>query len=177
MKNQFGLVAKKDYEVKGEPEDLAGAVELAKQNRYQFQWWACSLIEAKPYGDRKKGSDTGIDGFLYFEDERDKIKKVIIQVKSGNVSVRDVRDLGHVIDRESAAIGVFITLDDPTKPMKTEAAAKGLYHSAHFKKDYPRIQLLTIKEILEGKHPNLPTTISTIKQAERRHGENLTLFK
>ena len=85
LKGMYGLEPKKDYQVIGEPEDLAGALELASQNRYQFQWWASSLIGAIAYGGKKKGADTGIDGILYFSDEKGKHKKVIVQVKSGKV--------------------------------------------------------------------------------------------
>lgn len=62
MKHMFDLQPKRDYKVIGEPIDLEGAKALAHQNRYQFQWWALSLIDARPYGDKKKGKDTGIDG-------------------------------------------------------------------------------------------------------------------
>jgi len=81
---------------------LAVALELAGQNRYQFQWWALSLINARPYGDKKKGADTGIDGFIYFIEEKNKIGKAVVQVKSGNTSVKDIRDFSHVLDREKA---------------------------------------------------------------------------
>lgn len=128
MHDMFQLKAKTDYTVIGEPEDLNGAIELASQNRYQFQWWSVSLIEnARPYQDKKKGSDTGIDGFVYFEGD----KKAVIQVKSGNIGVKDIRDLGHVIDREKAEIGIFITLEEPTGPMKKEALQKGFFKNTN----------------------------------------------
>jgi site-specific DNA-methyltransferase (adenine-specific) len=167
LKDMFGLQSKKDYTVIGEPEDLAGAKELASQNRYQFQWWASSLIDAKPYRDKKKGSDTGIDGFVYFHDEKDKIGKGIVQVKSGKVSVKDARDLGHVIEREKAQIGLLITLEQPTREMKKEAAGKGLYESKAFKGKFPRIQILTIEDLLSGKTPSTPPRISVYKNAQR----------
>jgi site-specific DNA-methyltransferase (adenine-specific) len=166
LKDMFGLENKKDYHVIGEPEDLAGARELASQNRYQFQWWALSLFDARPYGDKKKGSDTGIDGYLYFSDEKDKSKRAIVQVKSGNASVRDIRDLGHVIDRENSEIGIFISLDPATKPMEKEAAIKGLYKSLTLDKSYPKIQILTIKQLLNGVKPETPPVISPYKQAK-----------
>lgn len=165
LKDMFGLQPKIDYEVIGEPEDLTGATELASQNRYQFQWWALSLINARPYQDKKKGSDTGIDGFIYFEEEKDKVQKVIVQVKSGHVSVKDIRDLGHVIDRENAEIGVLITLENPTKPMITEAVQKGFYKSP-LGKQYPKIQVKTIDELLKDNRLDLPTTHISHKKAQ-----------
>lgn len=167
LKEMFNLIPKRDYKVIGEPEDLTGAKELAVNNRYQFQWWALALINARPYGDKKKGSDTGIDGYMYFSDEKDKVKKIIVQVKSGHVGVRDIRDLGHVIDREKAEIGVFITLEPVTEPMRKEAIIKGYYSSKLNKKQYPKIQILTIEELLTGKNPNLPITMETHKKAEQ----------
>jgi len=155
------------FEVTGEPEDLSGARELAKDNKYEFQWWAVSLVGGQPYGDKKKGADTGIDGHLYFMDEKDKVKKAIISVKGGGTSVKDIRDLGHVIDREKAEIGIFITLEQPTRPMETEAVTKGFYHSP-LGKDYPRIQILTMEELLNGKRPDIPPWVAPI-QAPPKH--------
>jgi site-specific DNA-methyltransferase (adenine-specific) len=167
LKEMFNLEPQKDYKVIGEPEDLAGAYELSVNNRYQFQWWALSLIDARPYADKKKGSDTGIDGVMYFSDEEDKIKKVVVQVKSGHVGVKDIRDLGHVIEREKAEIGIFITLESSTEPMRKEAIIKGYYSSKLSKKQYPKIQIFMVKDLLDGKKPTLPITIQTRKRAEQ----------
>jgi site-specific DNA-methyltransferase (adenine-specific) len=164
--------------VVGEPEDLAGAVELASQNKYQFQWWAVSLIGGQPYGEKKKGADTGIDGYLYYMDEKDKIKKAIISVKGGKTHVDMIRDLGHVIDREKSDIGVFILLEKPTRPMLEEAAMKGFYHSP-LGKDYPRIQILTIEEILSGKTPDIPPWIAPISKpapSKKANGKSIKLL-
>lgn len=162
------------FKVIGEPKDLAGAVELASQNKYQFQWWAVSVVGGQPYGDKKKGADTGIDGYLYFMDEKDKIKKAIISVKAGKtVGVDMVRVLAHVLDREKTDIGVFISLEKPTKPMLEEAAMKGFYHSP-LGKDYPRIQLLTIEDILQGKMPYIPPWIAPIQAPVSRKKEGKT---
>lgn len=150
------------YRVIGEPVDLAGAKELAEQNRYQFQWWTLSLIGARPYGDKKKGADTGIDGYCYFMDEKDKVKKAIVQVKSGNVSVSQIRDLIGVIKREKAEMGIFITLESPTKPMETEAVSQGFYRSP-LGKDYPKIQILVIEELLKGKKLDIPPWVSPVQ--------------
>ncbi len=159
LKNMVPMPA---YKVIGEPEDLASAVELANKDKYQFQWWAVTRIGGQPYGDKKKGADTGIDGYLYYMDEKDKIKKAIISVKGGkNIHVNMVMELGHVIDREKSDIGVFILLEKPTRPMLEEAAMKGFYHSP-LGKDYPRIQILTIEEIFQGKMLSIPPWIAPI---------------
>jgi len=154
------------YKVIGEPEDLEGAKELARQNKYEFQWWAVSKIGGQPYGDKKKGADTGIDGYLYFTDyttDKEKVKKAIISVKAGGqVHSSMIRDLGHVIDREKADFGIFITLEKPTEPMVKESATKGFYmaQSGH---NYPRIQILTVDDIMKGKKPNIPMWVAPIQ--------------
>jgi len=177
----FDSEPKKDYKVVGEPEDLASAIELANQNRYQFQWWATSLINARPYDDKKKGKDTGIDGFIYFGDKKGnknlEFKKGIVSVKSGKVSPKDIRELGQVLDRENAEIGIFITLQEPTRDMVTEAVAKGFYRSQILGKDYPRIQILAIEDLLKGTKPQIPYQISTFKKAGPNEAEQLDLAK
>ncbi|MGO9095998.1 MAG: DNA methyltransferase [Bryobacteraceae bacterium] len=98
------------YEVHGTPKDLEGARDLAMRDKYQFQWWAVSLVNAVPFAGKKKGADTGIDGLIYFKPEGKATEKAIVSVKGGeNVNVAMVRDLAHVVDRENAKIGVFIT--------------------------------------------------------------------
>ena len=83
-----------DYRVVGAPRDLKGAEALKNINRYQFEWWAVDLVDARPAKGRKKGADEGVDGYIYFfDDKSNEAKKVVVQVKSGHVGVRDVRDL------------------------------------------------------------------------------------
>jgi site-specific DNA-methyltransferase (adenine-specific) len=175
MKHMYSLEPRKDYKVIGEPEDLAGAMELASQNRYQFQWWATALINARPYGNKKKGSDTGIDGYLYYQEDPKTINRAIVSVKSGKTSVKDIRDLGHVIDREKANIGIFITLFSATRDMKIEAAKKGFYKSQAMGKEYPKLQIFTVEEILLGKKPQTPPTVLIFKKAEPSDKENMLL--
>jgi site-specific DNA-methyltransferase (adenine-specific) len=173
LKDMFGLVEKKDYDVIGEPEDLGSARQLARSNRYQFQWWALSLVQAKPLGgeggrEGKKGADTGIDGVINFVDEKGKLQRVLIQVKSGHVKSGDIRDLHGVVDREEAAIGVFVTLEPPTQDMVTEAVSAGYFQSKMWQKDYPRIQILTVEDLLAGKGIDMPpSAYGTFKQAEK----------
>ena len=175
MNDMFELKDKKDYQVIGEPEDVSSAKQLAKDDRYQFQWWALSLVQAKPLGgesgsrEGKKGSDKGIDGVINFINEKNKTERVLIQVKSGHVKSGDIRDLRGVLDREEAAIGVFITLEEPSKDMTTESVSAGYYHSDLWQKDYPRIQILTIEDLLNDKGIDMPKYVSgqTFKQADK----------
>ena len=174
MKDMFALEAKRDYSVIGEPEDVASARALAVDDRYQFQWWALSLVRARPLGgsegDRKgkKGADKGIDGVINFIDgaKRD-VRTALIQVKSGKVRSGDIRDLIGVLDREKAALGLFITLEEPSRDMEAEAAAAGVYHSEVWGRDYPRVQILTIAALLAGAEVKMPQQYGTLKQAEK----------
>jgi site-specific DNA-methyltransferase (adenine-specific) len=175
LKDAFNLIDKKDYAVIGEPDSLSGARQLAKDDRYQFQWWAASLVQAKPLGgesgsrEGKKGSDKGVDGVINFIEDKDKTQRALVQVKSGHVSSRDVRDLRGTVEREGAALGVFITLDDPSKDMITEAVSSGYYRSKLWHKDYPVIQILTIEQLLQDPGVNMPPRdhTQTFKQAEK----------
>ncbi|NPV78248.1 MAG: site-specific DNA-methyltransferase [Anaerolineae bacterium] len=138
------------FEVYGTPKDLDGARELARRDKYQFQWWACSLVNAQPYQGKKKGADSGIDGVIYFQDDETGAKKIIVSVKGGeHVSVGMVKDLIATVEREKAAIGLFVTLAEPTKALLTEAVSAGFYPSP--KGDVPRIQVLTVGDLLTGK--------------------------
>jgi site-specific DNA-methyltransferase (adenine-specific) len=162
------------YEVIGDPKDWTSAVALAEVNRHQFEWWALSLVDAQPARDKKKGPDTGIGGYIYFfDDNSGKAKKIVVQVKSGHVTVSQIRDLKGVIEREKAVIGAFLTLKEPTKPMETEAASAGFYEPESFPgKKYPRLQILTIAGLLFGKnleYPHLgPGSQATFKKAPRK---------
>lgn len=164
------------YDVLGEPEALPDAEALAKQDPYQFQWWALGLVEARPV-EQKKGADKGIDGRLYFHDEiaGGKTKQIVLQVKAGHVGVAYVRDLRGVLDRETAEIGVLITLEEPTQPMRTEAASAGFYDSPGWGKRYPHLQILTVNELLEGKGIDYPPSREvnvTFKKAPRAKAES-----
>src|SRR5438067_4339056 len=103
------------------------AQKLAGDDPYQFQWWALSLVGARPL-EKKKGANQGIDGRLYFHDERGgKTKQIILSVKAGHLQAGHVRDLRGVIERERAEIGALISMEAPTKPMLKEAAEAGFY--------------------------------------------------
>lgn len=161
------------FKVIGEPKDIHDAAQLAQDDRYQFQWWALSLIRARPQGGEsgsktgKKGSDRGIDGTISFIDDRTgKPKRVIVQVKSGHVKSGDIRDLKGTLEREYATIGVFITLEPASSEMTREAVSAGFYHSDEWNKDYPRIQILTIADLLNGADVKMPPQSGTFREAQ-----------
>ena len=143
-------------EVHGVPKDIEGARELAAQDKYQFQWWAVSLVDAIPFGGKKKGADTGIDGLIYFKPDSKTTEKAIVSVKGGeHVGVGMIRDLISVVDREKAKMGLLITLAEATGPMRKEAVSSG-YYRTDVQGDFPKIQIVTIDELLDGKRPHMP---------------------
>jgi DNA modification methylase len=159
LKDAFGAVA---YKVIGEPVSLPDAADLAASDPYQFQWWALGLVGARP-AEQKKGADKGIDGRLYFHDEASgKTKQIVFSVKAGGVTTMYVRDLVGVLDREKAEMGVFLTMEEPTGPMKREAASGGFYTSPFDHKNYPRVQILTIEDLLAGKTVSYPPSQANV---------------
>lgn len=163
-----------EFQIIGEPQSVNAARQLANDDRFQFQWWALSLIKARPLGGDagskkgKKGADKGIDGVITFiDDAKGKPNRVLIQVKSGKVSSRDIRDLRGTVERENAALGVFVTLEPPTKDMETEAVSAGFYLSPGWGQKYPRIQILTIEQLLKGVQIAMPPSSITFNKAER----------
>src|SRR5579884_445344 len=157
----------------GEPTTPNEAAILAEQDKYQFQWWALGLVGARPV-EQKKGADHGVDGKILFRDDPKAAKpeQIIFQVKGGKTGVKDVRDLRGVLDREKAAIGVLISLQPPTGPMETEAADCGFYEHKTNKQKYPRLQLRTVKELMEGKGIERPTSAASVDDTFKKAPES-----
>ena len=160
------------YEVVGEPKDLLSAESLALHDRYQFEWWALGLVDARPARDRKKGADAGIDGFInFFDDNSGKPKRIVVQVKSGGVQRNQVATLKSDMEREKADLALFVTLKPPTRPMEQEALEAGFYAPEPFPDHrFPRVQILTIEDLLSGIQPQYPryAPTATFQRAPRR---------
>jgi site-specific DNA-methyltransferase (adenine-specific) len=147
---------------------------MAPRRLTKFQWWALSKIRAKPLGANKaggktgkKGADQGIDGVINFFDGGSTPKRVLVQVKSGKIRPTDIRDLVGTLDREKAQIGVFLTLEEPSGPMKKEALSAGYYRSQGWGRDYPRMQILTVEQLLHGAQVEMPPQYGTFREAQR----------
>ncbi|MBU0606785.1 MAG: site-specific DNA-methyltransferase [Armatimonadetes bacterium] len=163
------------YRVIGEPTSVPDAQALASSDPYQFQWWALGLVGARP-AEEKKGADRGIDGRLFFHDEPagGQTKEIVLSVKAGHTNVAHIRDLGHVVEREGAVIGVLITMREPTQPMKAEAAAAGFYTHRITGKRYPKLQILTVDDLLAKKlidRPYASEPTATFKAAPPAKGK------
>jgi site-specific DNA-methyltransferase (adenine-specific) len=167
----FGPEELEDFEVIGEPADAKSAAALAEVNRHQFEWWALGLVDAAPAQDKKKGADKGVDGVFYFQEKDDgPYHKIIVQVKSGHVGAKEVRELEGTRRQEKAEIAALLTLKRPTKPMK-EAVPADYYVSALFPDlSFPRLQILTIADLFAGKRLEYPRWVppKTFKKAARR---------
>jgi site-specific DNA-methyltransferase (adenine-specific) len=159
------------FEIVGEPKSTDDAKALFKQSPFQFESWAVSFLGGQPYKSTG-GGDTGIDGFLYFQDYKKKYHKVIIEVKGGKYQPRDIRALARVMEREGAPLGVLIALQPPTAGMKREATTLGKWQLPGHDKEFPVLQIVTIDELFKGKLPKLPDTSSTLKRAQRMVKEN-----
>jgi site-specific DNA-methyltransferase (adenine-specific) len=172
LRDAFGPIP---ITIHGVPRDLDGARALAAQDKYQFQWWAVSLVDAVPYGGKKKGADSGIDGFIYFKPDGKTTEKAIVSVKGGeSVGVPMARELAQVVNREKAKLGVLICLAEPTAPMKKEAIAEGFYKTDYG--EFPKIQILTIAQLFAGQRPDMPWIDPTVfrkAKAEKGRQEKL----
>lgn len=172
LKEHFGQDVIDKIELNGVPHDMGSAVALAHKVddrvRKEFEKWAVlTYSENKALINEKKGADGGVDGIAYMLVGQEEHKKVLFSVKSGHVGVGKVSEFCHVVDREGAAMGVFITLDEPTKPMNKEAKITGVYINPLTHQVYPKIEIVTITEILNGKRINLPQAINVLKEAQR----------
>jgi len=147
----------KTYRIKGEPTTMIEALQLKEDgDGHQFEYWALGLVGARPV-EEKTGADKGIDGKLFFVGDNPKeLETIILSVKSGHVKRGIMHELRGVIDREKAVIGVLITMETPTKNMDEEALTGGFYESKTWGKKYPRLQILSIEEIMNGKGIDMP---------------------
>ncbi len=168
---------RKQITVDGIPGDLAGAEALFKKDPWEFEYWACDLVNARPARgkskDKMKGADKGIDGVITVQDvdkgNKLEYRQILVQVKGGGVKRNDIATLKGDVDRENALGGILVTLEEPTRPMVEEAVKAGFYKTNFAQKEFPKIQIITIKELLDGKKLDLPVTLNNYhKEAENK---------
>jgi len=168
LQREFGPTV--GFAVVGEPTTADDAAILARDDPYQFQLWALGLVGARPDA-VQRGADAGIDGRLYFHDEDlgGDTKQIVISVKGGrNVGVAMVRDLGHILNREHAEIGVLLSMAEPTQPMRAEAAGASFYKSPLTDSRHPKLQILTVAQLLTGQGIDYPRGIAQNVSFDRR---------
>ena len=174
LESAFGQGVLENIVLNGIPKDMQSAKALANKKddrtRKEFEKWAVlTYSNNRAIINQKKGADKGIDGIAYFRSERDEPEKIILQVKSGKVSSRDIRDLQGTMTRENAVLGVFITLQKPTKDMVKEAKEAGIYRSQYMSNPVDKIRLVTIQEIVEDqKRLDILLALEVLKSAEKQ---------
>jgi len=165
MKDAFPGLA---FDVVGRPQDLNSALDLAARDKHQFELWALSVVEAQPWKGGRKGADGGIDGIIYFKPDGKRTERAIVEVKGGGIGVKDIGRLAQVIERERAPFGVFITAQNPTRAMERDAAAVGLWENPTTGRTYPRLQILTLAELFQGKRPKIPLMDLNVGKSAKR---------
>lgn len=151
-----------EYELLGEPQDVESARVLAEVSPYEFQWWAVHRVKGRPIGGQhgsregKRGRDRGVDGFIKFR-SGNSVHEIIISVKGGrNVTPAMVRELRGTLERQKAAIGVLITMQEPSAEMRREAVEAGFFRTGGAK--FPRLQLLSVQDLFNGKGVAYPAS-------------------
>ena len=167
-----------EYDLVGVPQDVesarALATESAHDGRYQFEYWALGLVNARPGNNRRRGADAGVDGYVnFFDDDSGKAKTVLVQVKSGHVQRNVIATLKGDMEREKAEMGLLVTLEPPSGPMAQEAAAAGFYVPEHFPQSpVPARADSDHRGVAGGNSPVLPhlglAAAPTFRRAPRR---------
>lgn len=167
LEHAYGDDIKTAYEVLGIPRDQAAALALFSRSPFDFERWAVSLVNGQP--NQKQVGDKGIDGIARFPlDARGGVGQILISVKGGKqLNPSMVRDLGGTVTTQKAEMGVLITNGSPTRGMSDEANHAGTYQHPHYAEAYPRIQIVTVDELLSGKRPKMPPTLLPYIQALR----------
>ncbi len=171
-----GLIAKRmtdafpgiSFEVKGRPQSLTAALNLASRDKHQFELWALSVVDAVPWKGGRTGADGGIDGIIWFKPDGKRTEKAIVEVKGGGVGVKDIGRLAQVMEREGAPFGIFLTARPPTGAMKRDAASVGVWQNELTGRSHPRLQIITLEELFQNKRPDIPwVDASAVRKARR----------
>jgi DNA modification methylase len=174
LEDSFGKNVLDKIQLNGIPKDMASAQALAlkadDRTRKEFEKWAVlTYSNNRAVINAKKGADKGIDGVAYFQGDQDTPDKIIFQVKSGKVKAGDIRDLQGTMTLNEAAIGIFITLQTPTKDMIQTAKMAGIYQSRYMSQNVDKIQIVTIQEIIEDKKRlDIRLMFEVLKSAEKQ---------
>ena len=171
LEDSFGATIFDNLILNGIPKDMDSAIALANKKddrlRKEFEKWAVLIYTNNRAAiNDKKGADKGVDGYAYMMTSKDTTERIIFQVKSGGVSRNSIATLRGDMQREEAKVAILITLEEPTKNMKDEAASAGFYHHELMGRNYPSIQIVTVREMLEeDKRIELPLNIEVLKSA------------
>ncbi|MFL1377777.1 DNA methyltransferase [Nocardiopsis protaetiae] len=171
LRHTYSEKAKESYEILGIPKDLPGAKALFNQSPFEFERWCVMLVDGQP--NQKQVGDKGIDGVIRIPvNAKGGSDKILVSVKGGNVNPAQVRDLAGTVGTQKAAMGIFVSMKKPTKGMIDAANSAGYYSYPINGQKYPKIQILTVEELLSGNKPNMPTALLPYFQAKRRYDDN-----
>jgi DNA modification methylase len=177
LRHTFGESIQDTYEILGIPKDMDGARALFKRSPFEFERWCVMMLDGQP--NEKQVGDRGVDGVIRFPiDGKGKSDRILVSVKGGATNPSHVRDLVGTVQSQRAGMGVFVTMNKPTKAMTEAANHSGVYvHPANGQK-FPKVQLITVEELLQGKRPTLPNTLLPYFQAQKRvdKGDQGALF-
>lgn len=177
LEDRYGKAVANAVVLDGVPKDMASAEALAHKRddrvRKEFEKWAVlTYTMNRAAVNYTKGADRGIDGTAYFWKTKDDTDKAVFQVKSGNVTRGDIAKLKGDMEREQAAVGTLITLEDPTSPMRAEAKQAGTYVHPFTGRSHDRVQIVTIRDVIEkDRRIDLPLTAEVLTTAHRAEGE------
>lgn len=158
LQDRLGLVEGEDFAIEGIPSNLEGARDLWKRDTYHFQKWA--VEQADGFVTSKQTADGGIDGRLYFSVAQDApLESMVLEVKGGKVTIADVRSLRGVLEREDALIAGLVYMEElgaiKERNFRREMADAGVVEL--WGNEYPRMQMLTVQQLLDGKRFETPT--------------------
>lgn len=158
------------FEVSGVPGEVSAAQALFDENPFDFERWAVSLVNGQP--NEKQVGDKGIDGVIRFHLNEGEIGEAVVSVKGGKqLNPAMVQSLAGAAAQRGAQMGVFVCLGTPTKGMIEAAAQSGSFEYEFSGASYPKVQIVTIAELLTGKRPNMPTPINPYKKAKKASGQ------
>lgn len=167
LRDVFGEVVEGSYRTVGIPRDVEGAYALFEHSPLDFERWAVSLVNGQP--NHKQVGDRGIDGIIRFPGDEKETQRILVSVKGGkHLTPTMIRDLIGAVNTERAAMGLLITLEVPTKGMVGAANRSGIYYAQAYGTKYPKVQIISISELLAGKKPHLPPTLNPYIPAQRR---------
>lgn len=173
LEDTYGQKPLDNIVLNGIPKDIKSAKALAHKKddrlRKEFEKWAVlTYTNNRARINEKKGADAGIDGTGFFKTGKYENAKIIFQVKSGGVGRKDIASLRGDMEKTDSALALLITLEEPTKPMLADAKAAGVYKHAEMGKNYDRISIITIQDILEkGKRLEIPMSLEVLKAAQK----------
>ena len=170
LRATYGEKVREAYEILGIPRDLLGAAALFKRSPFEFERWCVTLVEGQP--NEKQVGDRGIDGVIRFPlGGKNNAGKTLVSVKGGATNPGHVRDLIGTVQSQRAELGIFVCMNPPTRGMIEAADHSGSWNHPANGQRYPRVQIMTVADLLAGKRPDLPPALIPYFQAQRRYGD------